>query len=254
MMLKLLAKQRSLGPPPMTPCQKPGIAGANAADAGRPLLRGGLARDLLFKARQRGISLIEIAVILIAFGLMAGALKPVMSRRIHLARVSRARTDVAAIRDAVLLLLNDVQAGGLAQDGSVPLGLQAPVFLAVGDGDIPQLGPAGAPEWRLPVDFAEVDFLANHLVRNRPGGDPDRGYAQWFGAYIEGPVRPDPWGNRYMVNTLYLWTPHGYRYDTVVLSAGPDGEVDSRFTIDGFLPGDDDIYAIVSSGAVNPGP
>ncbi len=42
----------------------------------------------------------------------------------------------------------------------------------------------------------------------------------------------------------------GYVYDVVVISAGPDEEIDSRFTMDGFVPGDDDIICLVSRGSV----
>ena len=196
----------------------------------------------------RSISLVETILILVIFAVLVGGLAPVVSGIIRKQKLGRAESDVVAIRDCLLAFASDTPGEGPAQDGGQPLGGQKPVELAVGDGDVPELGPNGSADWLRPVNFSTVDFLANHLVQNQPGRDPAKGYPTWKGAYVTPPIRPDPWGNRYMVNAIYLWGPAGYRYDTVVLSAGPDEEVDSAFTLDGFVPGDDDVVAIVSSG------
>ena len=181
-------------------------------------------------------------------GLLAGALSPVVARSVRKQKGRTAQADVAAIRDAVLAFINDVREGGFSQDAALSLGKQRSVSLAVGDGDIPELGASGSPAWTQPVNLGAVDFLANHLATNRPGNDPGRGYRNWRGSYITAPVRPDPWGNRYMVNAVYIWAASGLKYDAVALSAGPNEIVESRFTQDGFLAGGDDIAVIISSG------
>ena len=56
----------------------------------------------------------------------------------------------------------------------------------------------------------------------------------------------DPWGNRYAANVYFLSQTDGI--DVVVLSAGPDQEIDSSFAMDGFVPGDDDIAVLFSTG------
>lgn len=47
----------------------------------------------------------------------------------------------------------------------------------------------------------------------------------------------DPWGNRYAISTYLLTQTAGE--DIVILSAGPDQEIDSQFYMDGFEPGDE---------------
>ena len=67
----------------------------------------------------------------------------------------------------------------------------------------------------------------------RTGGSP------WRGAYMNAPIDPDPWGNRYAVNVEFLT---GGTEDVVVFSAGPDEQVDSASTPPtGSTAGDDDL-------------
>jgi hypothetical protein len=42
---------------------------------------------------------------------------------------------------------------------------------------------------------------------------------------------------------------NGYEEDVVVLSAGPDEEVDTRIAVDGLTGGDDDLVSVVSSNS-----
>ena len=70
--------------------------------------------------------------------------------------------------------------------------------------------------------------------------------AAWRGAYLSLPERGDPWGNRYMINSVFLAV--GELEDVVILSAGPDQEVDSSYAMDGFVPGDDDVALLFSTG------
>jgi len=121
--------------------------------------------------------------------------------------------------------------------------------MLVSDGDIPALSPVASPQWDdlvNPAAAQPVDFLERHLVTNTPGGTgayPTGGASPWRGAYLNAPIDPDPWGNRYMVNVLHLRTTTSN--DVFVLSAGPDEETDSLFSIDGARPGDDDVISVI---------
>jgi len=196
----------------------------------------------------RGITLIEIVIILSVMAALTGILVPTVSATIGKSRLHRARTDVIAIKKAVVNMLIDTNTRGIVRDGSVERGRQQPVHLLVGDGDAPALGPDGDPQWTGTVNLGNVDFIEYHLCTNRPGNAPDHAYANWNGAYLTAPIMADPWGNHYMINCRYLFS--GSRYDVVVLSAGPDEEVDSKFTVDGFVPGDDDVVCLISSGTI----
>jgi hypothetical protein len=91
-----------------------------------------------------------------------------------------------------------------------------------------------------------VDFLERHLVTNAPGGSgayTTAGATPWKGAYLNGPIDGDPWGNRYAVNVLYLNSTT--TNDVFVLSSGPDEEADSLFSVNGAQPDDDDIMSVI---------
>jgi hypothetical protein len=124
----------------------------------------------------------------------------------------------------------------------------ATVEMLVGDGDIP-VSAIGATIWDNVVNPAagtQVDFLERHLVTNTPGGAgayTTAGATPWRGAYINAPIDPDPWGNRYAVNVNFLRA--ATTNDTFVLSTGPDEEINTGFTQNGAVPGGDDIIVIV---------
>ena len=79
----------------------------------------------------------------------------------------------------------------------------------------------------------------------------------WRGPYLSAPVRSDPWGNRYAVNVEYLdavsdsdgTSDAGWLYDVFILSAGPDEEVDTPYSVDGVAPGDDDVLLVIAGGS-----
>lgn len=156
--------------------------------------------------------------------------------------------------------------------------------MLISDGDTPDGGDIGDGwRWREPWSGHPVDTLANHLVQNTPGHDPSARYRTpadiptfgserqvafatqsglgarfaWRGPYLSAPVRSDPWGNRYAVNVVFLdpgsdsatADQAGYLSDVFVLSAGPDEEVDTPFSIDGVVPGDDDLIRVISGGS-----
>lgn len=246
-------------------------------------------------------SLIELTIILTVLSILCAILAPVIDRFVRNAKVIRCREDVQAIGCCINMFIEDTAnsyfliAGSpnpaLGASRSELLGGSAPnqgignrVDLAVSDGDIPEIGPDGDVTWRDPVDYVTRDFLAYHLITNKPGyrtpTDLDKGailadpmFARkssggfnsefaWRGPYITAPIDPDPWGNRYAVNCIYL-DPcadsdnleiasqglGGWEYDCVVLSAGPDEEVDTPFAMDGLTPGDDDILYTLSANS-----
>lgn len=159
------------------------------------------------------------------------------------------------------------------------------VDLLVSDGDIPEAHDT--TPWVKPVNYGQADFLEYHLVTNRPGANHGNAYRTptdlvsgaatydpmfaryesggfnsefaWRGPYMTAPIDPDPWGNRYAVNVKFLdpradtqgnsapW--NGFEEDVVILSAGPDEEIDSCYDKDGLTPGDDDILYTLSGNS-----
>ena len=125
------------------------------------------------------------------------------------------------------------------------------------------LDPNGGvgPDWnryRTPADMINGDYSSGV-----PGGlnfDSGSGHGfnsefAWRGPYLDA-IRPDPWGNRYMANVLWLTMPQGgdasgFIRPVIVISAGPDEEIDTAFeSVGGFLLADDDIAYPVSFGSL----
>jgi hypothetical protein len=212
------------------------------------------------------------------------------------------REDVQVIGSAVQDFISDNAENQFLIDGSNGTTSEPPtradanrVNLLVSDGDLPVLAAAVAGEtfWTQAVNGTTVDTLSNHLIENAPAeaaggryrnptditvatpGGNNIDFARssssgfnapysWRGAYLRGPLDPDPWGNRYAVNVAFLdpaatavianitagfaFTDYP-RLDVFVLSAGPDEEIDTRSAQDGAVAGDDDFIYLVSSHA-----
>jgi len=197
---------------------------------------------------DRGVSLIEATVVLAVAAILLAAAGPATSRALDTARINRAQEDVDAIAAAIdnfideHTLFTPFTSTG-ASGGDV-------IEVLVSDGDIPTLGSGGGANWDDVVTCCaaavDVAFLEGHLVTNSSlGGVGSYSTAAggWKGAYINAPIDPDPWGNRYAVNVEYLKT--STTNDVFALSAGPDEEADTGYTYDGARPLDDDFISVV---------
>lgn len=238
-----------------------------------------------------GWSLIELTIILVVLSILAAILAPVMGRYVRNAKVVRAREDVQALGSAMVMYIEDTAnsyffiAGGTGTTRP-DQGSGNRVDVLISDGDIPEV-EAGVTEifWSAPPGSLAigVDFFSDHLIANAPAyrtptdlvnnaattntgwsaeDNNDVGFNAefaWRGPYITGPILPDPWGNRYASNVIYLnpradtadatATANGYEEDVVVISAGPDEEIDTDDSVDGLVPGDDDILYTVSGNS-----
>jgi type II secretory pathway pseudopilin PulG len=199
---------------------------------------------------QRGITLIEATIVLTVAAILAAAAAPVASRTLDRAKLARASDDAKAIKTAIDNFVNGFTSFTPFTTTGANGG--ATVEMLVSDGDIPS-SAIGATIWDdvvNPAAAAEVDFLERHLVTNAPGGAgayTTAGAGPWRGAYINAPIDPDPWGNRYAVNVNYFRT--ATTNDVFVLTAGPDEEINTAFTVNGATPGGDDIIAVIRRDA-----
>jgi len=188
----------------------------------------------------RGFSAAEVTSILTAMTILSGVAAPAMSDYLEDAKLTRAQHDVRTLSASLIRLFNDVGAQRSREGG------WAQADLLVGAGEAPGAATIDAASWSLASTDSGVASLDAHLVVNEAGysviGRPSR--QGWRGAYLHDPVRSDPWGQRYAVNVGAMRSRH---FDTVVLSAGPDGVVDSPFERDGLPTTRDDIAAVVAS-------
>jgi len=240
----------------------------------------------------RGFTLVEVSIILSVLAVLSLILLPSMGSYLRDARLARARGDLAVISQAIFSFLEDTGEGAFRCQGKrettdgYDYDPKSPdpewvIGMLVSDGDTPD-GGSEIWQWRRPVDGRTVDTLANHLVQNTPGnewvaryrtpaelftGAPAAHFAfasqmggnarfAWRGPYLSGPVRSDPWGNRYAVNVRFLDARSAsdgdslsaYLEDVFVLSAGPDEQVDTEYAVDGVSPGDDDLIQVLAGG------
>lgn len=197
---------------------------------------------------EQGLTLIEVSILIVATLAIVGALAPSIAAVVLRAETVTATTTLSQIDQAIESALGDMGYTYMNSDG-VKNNAGSRVNLIVGDGDIPrEVSATGSATWQQTVNGTTVDFLERHLMTNNPGGNIANAYnppgtAEWRGAYLNGPMDPDPWGNRYMVNVEYLGPDNN---DVVVYSAGPDEEIDSAYTALNFttITVDDDLFVI----------
>jgi type II secretory pathway pseudopilin PulG len=110
-----------------------------------------------------------------------------------------------------------------------------------------------------PAGNEATDSLTNPypLVVFPAAGGPRVGLG-WRGAYLTGPIGPDPWGNRYAANTVFLNPSadsfvQGTNFDAFVISAGSDGTISTDIEGNGSSSGgtsaggDDLIYIMTGT-------
>jgi type II secretory pathway pseudopilin PulG len=197
-------------------------------------------------ARQAGLSLVETVIVLSVMTAVTGILAPAGMTLVQEAREVQVQRDCASLRDAVIKLLLDTNQASLR----LQQGHGATVDMLVSSGEAPGIDTGGDPRWsRTPDGSGLVDLLDHYLVDNTPAGNPANAWpaptgidrAGWRGAYLRTAPGADPWGHRYAVNVRYLNT----RNDVIVVSAGPNGVVETPFTGRGLLPAGDDRLVLI---------
>ena len=161
------------------------------------------------KGGQRGFSGVRLLQAIAAILLLTVVAPPGLATLINRSRIDRAQEEVRRLADAL-------QDSGLVERAR---SLAADDLLG---------GPGNSPE--APGVRQWVDGRVGNL-----------------GGYIPEPLRSDPWGNRYLVNTGALQTSEADEASTElralwVLSAGPNGIVETPYTapaLSSGLSGDD---------------
>ncbi|MCX6550317.1 MAG: hypothetical protein NTY02_04785 [Acidobacteria bacterium] len=205
----------------------------------------------------RGLSLLEVTIMLVVLMALVGALIPVVSDSIAGARLVRARNDLSQLAVALANFQRDV--GPFVFDGSRLREAQTVSSLQVvdelvSDGDLPELADdvpiaslasglfldpsvntssASLRPWTsTPTrDRMDLHLRVNGRAYIEASSGPGSG---WNGPYISKPVTADPWGHAYLANTGFLrglppragWCT---RCAVYVISAGPNGLIETPF-------------------------
>ena len=183
----------------------------------------------------------ELGAALTAISVLSAVAVPATHNYVVQARAIAAVHDARTFATAVVQLADDVAAAGARPGG------WRTIDLLVGDGEVPQVAPGGDPRWIAPVGGRVVLLRDQLILKPAMYSLPSPAVLSkgWRGPYLENVAGADPWGHRYAINLVFLRASDGR--DTVVLSAGPNGIVETPFEDQSIVPGGDDIVALVSS-------
>lgn len=188
--------------------------------------------------------MMEIIVVLAVVAIMAAMLTPMVMNYLDDAKLAKAEEDVKTIGSALVTMAKDVRHFPLYTDGTKTSG--APDFdLLRGPGNPPLDHDSADQKW-LTGTAADLN---DHLVKNAPGGTKyvSSGRSAWKGPYVER-LGEDPWGNLYVANIKGADPSHVQAKVVWVLSAGPNGKIETDPTAladSGPAPGGDDIVVRV---------
>ena len=138
---------------------------------------------------KKGFSLVELLVIIAIVGLLATVVLSNLGAARDLAKESRAKNDMSALRKALKVYEIDI-------------------------GELPPRGGGINTRNDFPNDEDEWEQVVNAL-RSSDGED-------WEGPYLTNSILEDPWGNHYIYEDHACNAPCGTSY---LSTAGPDREV-----------------------------
>ncbi len=171
---------------------------------------------------ERGLSLVEVTIMLLVLMLLTGVLAPSIFDFINDAKWVKVKEDCEAIGLSVARITRDV-GPCLKFAGNQPCTKANRADLLHSDG--PAVVAANLAATAVPVvnaanlqtspmnwdtvargDSIEDQFVSNSPVYSIPTGTsvgPLFGLG-WRGAYLAPPIGPDPWGHQYLVNSAFL--------------------------------------------------
>jgi len=195
-----------------------------------------------------GFSLVETTIMLTVLTVLTSVLAPSIGDYVNGARLIKARADMEVISVAVARFAFDVTMQVNKPDS------WSRFDVLVGAGETPAAGTDETVAWISNLSSGRAGELDAHLVTNEAGharrtsqfggGMFSRG---WAGPYLSGGVGPDPWGYRYAVSVRHM--ADGSGSNAIVISAGPNGVIETPYSGTGVSPTSDDITVLLSSGS-----
>ena len=235
---------------------------------------------------QKGLSLVEVTIMLLVLMLLTSVLAPSMWDFIHDAQWVKVKEDCEAIGISFTRLTRDIgpclQVS--ASGGGCTKANRVDVLYSLGDPlDIdttlapPFTGYTAAmttQQWTVSstnTDTMESQFVTNGPVYQTPF---DKYWTQgvpvgplfgtgWRGAYLSPPIGPDPWGSKYLVNSGFNATAkdttsgdiEGYKkwwweIDVICLTPGPNKKIETPYNAGDYRRGTtrnaDDFVTVIS--------
>ena len=184
------------------------------------------------RPQHAGFTLVEVIVVLAVVLLLSGIAVPLISGYVDDSKRARAASEVKLLAGALASFYKDV---GIYPTRDAAGRNNRLLCLITGLDQPPQTRlTRGHAFQSWASNSTRGDLLDNHLLRNQPGGTPGAAYPitgsdKWRGPYLAGPAPLDPWGRPYYINVMGSYNANATNYFRVyVLSAGPDGDLDTR--------------------------
>jgi hypothetical protein len=210
-------------------------------------------------SNTRGLSLIEVTIMLLVLMLLTGVLAPSIMDYVKDAQWVKVKEDCEAIGVSVVRLTRDI-GPCLKFDGTGRCTTANRVDILYSDGpDVTAAdltddattsfnsagNIAASMTWSNDTDRGDsmerqfttndANYLSPANFGNYNAVGPMFGLG-WRGAYLSAPIGPDPWGHRYLVNSVFLSVANnarpgtgegqrsgGWSNDSFCISAGPNG-------------------------------
>jgi len=181
---------------------------------------------------EKGFTLIEVVVVVAVIAILAAVLTPYITKYIDDSKIAKARNEAQVIAAAVTNAYKDLgrwpnrntaatDYGGLFTGATTP----AAAFFGAATG------------W--PAPRALWNSLDTHLVNNGHTY-PLAGDTRWAGPYAA-TLPVDPWGRPYVINAADFTSAVVPPIPVWVLSAGPNGLVETNIAAVTTVTGGDDI-------------
>ena len=178
-------------------------------------------------SNARGLSLVEVTIMLLVLMLLTGVLAPSIMDYVKDAQWVKVKEDCEAIGVSRRRLTRDVGpclkfngAGPCTKDNRVDLLYSDGPDVTVSDtvdaatAVFSSSGNVAAPlNWYNDSDRGDsmerqfttnnAGYLSPAALGNYAAPGPQFGLG-WRGAYLSAPIGPDPWGHRYLVNSVFL--------------------------------------------------
>lgn len=189
-----------------------------------------------FLRNPGGFTMIEILAVLGIIAVLAAVMAPSVVKHITDAKRTRATHECEVIATATASFYKDMGFWPTHNDADHRPQDQEVRLLRTNEGTTPS--EVAGVGW---LTLNPQDTFDNQLIANTPNGNAANAYTtsaenRWQGPYLLR-FKCDPWGNKYLCNVRAFH--QGQTGPAWVISAGPDGEIDTN--VASLTLADDDI-------------
>ena len=182
---------------------------------------------------EKGFTLIEVVVVVAVIAILAAVLTPYITKYIDDSKTAKARNETQVVAAAVTNAYKDLgrwpnRNTAVTDYGALYTGIVLPAATFIS---------AAATGWT--AAGAGWNSLDTHLVTNGHAY-PAAGDTKWAGPYAT-TLPVDPWGRPYVINAANFTSVVVPPIPTWVLSAGPNGLIETNIAAATTVTGGDDI-------------